>query len=184
MRRARRTLALALASGLLLSGCAGGGDEPGSTPPPGGGDAQPSLEGQTGGELPDVTLDAFGGRGQPLDLGDLKGPAVVNVWASWCTPCRKELPYYQQLSQALDGEVSVIGIDFQDTQTEKAQQLIDDTGVTYPLYADPDGRVRAQVLPQVVLVDADGEVAYQQYVEIESLQQLEDLVAEHLGVGA
>ncbi|KQT90653.1 hypothetical protein ASG49_12860 [Marmoricola sp. Leaf446] len=182
MRR-RRRLALAAASALLLTGCAGGAEPAPAGTGSTGGD-QPSLEGQTSGSLPDVRLDAFGGSGEPLDLGAIKGPVVLNLWASWCAPCREELPYYQAFSQAYDGRVDVVGIDFQDTQTEKAAALVEETGVTYPLYSDPDGVTRAQALPRIVLVDAQGEVVFQQYVEIESVQQLEDLVAEHLGVRA
>lgn len=181
--RASRRLALAVATALLLAGCAGGvdrgtgGDAGSSTS---GGD-QPSLAGETSGELPDVTLDAFTEGEEPLDLGSLRGPVVVNLWASWCLPCRKEMPYYQALSKKYAGRVDVVGIDFQDTRSA-ARALVEDTGVTYPLYSDPDGLTRAQALPRIVLVDARGEVVFQQYVQIESVEQLEALVAEHLGV--
>ncbi len=131
--------------------------------------------------LPEVTLKPFE-RGAALDLGKLRGPAVVNVWASWCGPCRKELPQYQAFSEKYAGKVQVIGIDFQDTQHGKARQLIDDTGVTYPLFLDPDGDVRARGLPQVILVDEKGRRAYDDYVEITSVAQLEKLVQKHLGV--
>ena len=184
--RAGRRLALGLASVLLPSGGTDGGPSDFAETTGGGGDARPSLGGQTGGELPDVTLDASDASdaaGEPLDLGELKGPAVVNLGASWCTPCRKELPYYQAFAEAHEGSVPVIGIDFQDTQTDRARELVEDTGVSYPLYSDPDGLTRAQVLPRIVLAGADGEVAHQQYVEIEPVQQRKDLVADHLGVG-
>ncbi|ROR89306.1 TlpA family protein disulfide reductase [Nocardioides aurantiacus] len=180
MRR-RRRFALAAASALLLTGCASGVDPADSST---GTDQQPSLEGETSGELPDVRLDPFDGSGEPLDLGSVKGPLVLNVWASWCAPCREELPYYQSFSEAFQGRVDVVGIDFQDTQTGRAKELVEDTGVTYPLYSDPDGVTRTRILPRIVLVDAGGEVVFQQYVEIESVRQLEDLVAEHLGVRA
>ena len=183
MRSARR-LGVALASALLLTGCASGTGGAGTADGGDTGGDQPTLVGEAGGELPDVRLDAFGGSGEPLDLGSLEGPAVVNLWASWCAPCREELPYYQAFSQALEGRVDVVGIDFQDTQTQAAADLVEEAGVTYPLYSDPEGLTRAQALPRLLLVDADGEVAWQQYVEIESVQQLEDLVAKHLGVRA
>jgi thiol-disulfide isomerase/thioredoxin len=131
--------------------------------------------------LPDTTLKAFG-AGAPLDLSSVRGPAVVNLWASWCGPCRKELPFYQQFSEKYAGTVKVIGIDFQDTREDKARELISQTGVTYPLYRDPDGTMRARVLPQLILVDEDGSVAHEMYVEITSAAQLEKLVRTHLGV--
>lgn len=180
MRR-RRRLALAAASALLLTGCASGVDR---TTDSSTGTDQPSLKGETSGELPDARLDPFDGSGKPLDLGSIKGPVVINLWASYCAPCREELPYYQAFSEAYQGRVDVVGIDFQDTRTDRAEELIEDSGVTYPLYSDPDGLTRAKALPRIVLVDAEGEVVFQQYVEIESVQQLRDLVAEHLGVRA
>ncbi len=131
--------------------------------------------------LPNATLQSFDG-GRALDLSTLRGPAVVNVWASWCGPCRRELPLYEAFSQEHADKVKVIGIDFQDTRKDKARQLIRRTGVTYPLYEDPGGLVRSRVLPQVILVDEMGRVSYEKYVEITSTTQLERLVTEHLGV--
>jgi cytochrome c biogenesis protein CcmG/thiol:disulfide interchange protein DsbE len=133
------------------------------------------------GALPQATLASFDG-GAPLDLSTLKGPAVVNLWASWCGPCRKELPFYEQFAQKYAGKVDVVGIDFQDTQEDRARELIRETGVTFPLYKDPNGTMRARVLPQLILVNEDGDVAHDMYVEITSLAQLEKLVHTHLGV--
>lgn len=130
--------------------------------------------------LPDVTLHALTGEGS-LDLGALRGPVVINLWASWCTPCRKELPEYQAFAEKYAGRVPVIGIDFQETRPDAARQLARDTGVTYPLYSDPDGRLRAIGLPKLILLDADGGIAHAEYLKITSVAQLEQLVRRHLG---
>jgi thiol-disulfide isomerase/thioredoxin len=129
--------------------------------------------------LPDVTLAALQGE-ETLDLSTLRGPMVINLWASWCTPCRRELPLYQAYSKKYAGKVRVLGIDFQETQKGKARDLIRDTGVTYPLFSDPDGRLRAIGLPKLILLDEQGRVAHEEYVEITSLAQLERLVDTHL----
>lgn len=133
--------------------------------------------------LPDVTLASLDG-GKSLDLSTLHGPVVINLWASWCGPCRKELPLYQAFAKQYAGKVDVIGIDFQDTQVGKARELIRQTGVTYPLYKDPDGKMRARVLPQLILVGEGGSVVHEMYIEITSVAQLEKLVRTHLGVSA
>ena len=159
-----RLLGALVALVLVLSGCSA--QEKKSSEPP---------------TLPDVTLAALDG-GPALDLSTVRGPAVVNLWASWCGPCARELPLYQSFSEKYAGKVKVLGIDFQDTQKDAARQLIRRTGVTYPLYEDPDGVTRARGLPQVILIDEKGHRAFEQYVEITSLAQLEKLVVTHLGI--
>ena len=160
-----RTVAILAAVVLLLSGC--------SASKPGGATAIS--------ELPDATLQPLG-EGQPVDLADLRGPMVINLWASWCGPCREELPQYEAFAKKYAGKVDVLGVDWQDTRADKARALIRSTGVTYPLVTDPDGRMRAQALPKVILVDKDGKVAHQEYARITSVDMLEKLVDRYLGV--
>jgi thiol-disulfide isomerase/thioredoxin len=132
--------------------------------------------------LPDATLQSLD-EGPPVALRDLRGPMVINLWASWCTPCRKELPEYEAFSRKYAGKVDVVGIDFQETRPDAALRLAEETGLTFPLYGDPDGRMRAIGLPKLILLDADGKVAHEAYLKITSVGQLEDLVRTHLGVG-
>lgn len=131
--------------------------------------------------LPNVTLAPLT-SGDDVDLASLRGPMVVNLWASWCPPCVRELPLYQAFAEKYAGKVDVVGIDFQETRAESARKLAADSGVNYPLYADPDGKLRARGLPKVILLDKEGRVAHEQYVEVTSVAQIEKLVAKHLGV--
>ncbi len=62
----------------------------------------------------------------------------------------------------------MLGVDWQDTQSGKARALAKKSGVTYPLVVDPSRAIRASFLPRLVLVDADGRIAYEEYVEIKS----------------
>ena len=160
----RKVLAL-LVVAVLAAGCGGGS-----------GTSRPAND-----RLPDVTLASLTG-GQAVDLGALRGPAVVNLWAQWCAPCRRELPIYESFYRAHQGKVSVLGVDWQDPLADRARQLAGDSGVTYPLVADTEPKIRANLLPRLVLVDAEGRIAFQDYVEITSLGQLERLVEKHLGV--
>ena len=138
----------------------------------------------TGQGLPDVTLACLGG-GPDVNLGSLQGPMVINLWAQWCGPCRDELPFYQQLHERAP-RVEVLGIDYQDTQPDAALELVQETGVTYPLLADPAARIRVPFkvrgLPGIVFVDEQGRVAHIEYTVIGSYGQLRDLVEKHLGV--
>jgi cytochrome c biogenesis protein CcmG/thiol:disulfide interchange protein DsbE len=162
----RRLVALVagLVAVLLLAGC-GGAEKPRAVD-----------------RLPDVTLQGLTGASKPTNLRDLRGPMVVNLWANWCRPCRREMPIYERFHRAHPG-VGVLGVDWRDPNHDSALQFAAATGVTYPLVVDPEGsKVRARVLPTLILVDAKGRIAYQAYVEIKSQKQLEDLVRRHLGV--
>ncbi|MGH3424160.1 MAG: TlpA family protein disulfide reductase [Nocardioidaceae bacterium] len=138
------------------------------------------------GGLPPVELPCLGG-GDPVRLSGLRGePTVVNLWASWCKPCRKELPHLQQLHDRAGDRVRVIGIDFQDASPEAALHLAAAAGVTYPLLADPEGATRKDLgvigLPQTVFVDRSGRIVATERREVTSYGQLVDLVRKHLKV--
>lgn len=135
--------------------------------------------------LPNLTLPCLGG-GPAVDLSTLRGPMVVNLFAQWCEPCRTELPYYERLHRDGSSKLRVLGIDYLDTQPSGALALAADTGVTFPLLADPDGLLRPELrirgLPGVLFVDADGRVTHVEFTVIRSYRQLTALVREHLGL--
>lgn len=137
------------------------------------------------GGMPEVTLPCLGG-GDDVDLSSLRGPLVVNLWASWCAPCRDELPYYQELHERGRGAVEVLGVDYQDTQPGQALALARETGVTYPSLADPGGQLRVPFrvrgLPGLIMVDEEGDIVFQDFLAIDSYGQLAALVEEYLGV--
>lgn len=140
--------------------------------------------------LPEITLEGIAGH-PDVDLAEVRGPAVVNVWASWCGPCRDEMPILEEFSQKYAGEVDVLGIDFQDPNAGAVEEFLAEAQVTYPLVRDVDGDISArgpfpymQGLPFMAFVDADGQVVGRQFVIIDDLAQLEALVEEHLGVEA
>lgn len=82
-------------------------------------------------------------------------PAIVNFLASWCGPCREELPELERISK----EVAVVGVDVADNRG-KAVELLDETGVTFPVGYDPQRQVasgyRVNGMPTTVFVAADG----------------------------
>lgn len=139
-----------------------------------------------GGGLPDITLPCLGG-GRDVTLSGLTGrPTVVNLWASWCDPCREELPLLQEFATSAEGTVDVVGVDFTDTRPEAALELARRAGVTYPSMADVDGELkrplRVRGLPWTVLVDADGRIVHTLSGQIHSIEELDQAVEEHLGV--
>lgn len=145
----------------------------------------PCPAGTSSNQLPEVTLPCLGG-GRPVDLTRLRGPMVVNLFAQWCAPCRGELPYFQMLHRKAKGTVAVLGVDYLDTQPMRALELARQTGVTYPLVADPAGLLRPQLkvrgLPGLVFVAADGTVSDVEFRVIRSYAELRALVEKRLGV--
>ncbi len=135
--------------------------------------------------LPDVALLCLQG-GEPTSLAAVEGPAVVNLWASWCGPCREELPLLARLDDEIGDQVQVVGVDFADRAPEAALELADRSGVTYPQLFDPEQATRAPLgvvgLPQTVFVDADGRVVATERTPYRSYDDLVAAVDRHLGV--
>lgn len=146
---------------------------------------EPCRPGSSDNQLPGTTLRCLGG-GPDVRLSRLRGPLVINLFAQWCGPCRSEMPYYQQLHEKAAGRVGVLGIDYLDTRPDLALRLVRETGVTYPLLADPDGSLRAPFgirgLPGVVMLRADGSVVKPEFRVVRSYAELRDLVQRGLGV--
>jgi thiol-disulfide isomerase/thioredoxin len=135
--------------------------------------------------LPKVVLPCLGG-GPEVNLNELRGPMVVNLWAQWCEPCRAELPYYQRLHEESPGGVRVLGIDYLDTQPDGALELADDSGVTFPQLADPSGSLREELriraLPGVLFVDEGGRVRHLEFTRIDSYRQLLRMTERYLDI--
>jgi cytochrome c biogenesis protein CcmG, thiol:disulfide interchange protein DsbE len=81
-------------------------------------------------------------KGLRARLAEVRGehPAVVNIWAAWCGPCRAEMPVMQRVSLDFGKQVAFIGVDLRDNR-EAARTFLRKIPVTYPSYDDPSGRV-------------------------------------------
>lgn len=100
--------------------------------------------------------------GGPASLADYRGKLVVlNIWATWCEPCRRELPHLQALSESLDpARFVVLGL-AEDDDPHLVREYLNDKGVRFTNYVDP-GRTLAtdvlgvQVFPYTLLIAPDG----------------------------
>jgi len=111
---------------------------------------------------PDLTLAYFEGEAGTLD--DLVGkPVVLNFWASWCPACVSEMPAFGEVHRRFGDRVSFIGINMQEVSLDAAADLVERTGVGYPLVHDPNGEIfRAfdgVAMPTTVFIRSDGTVA-------------------------
>ncbi|MFD8723371.1 TlpA family protein disulfide reductase [Streptomyces sp. NPDC059629] len=162
--------ATAAAAALTLSACGNGGTSGGggdtnfvmgsdgiSTVKKGERAAAPDLSGKT--------VD-----GKQLDVADYKGKiVVVNVWGSWCAPCRAEAPNFEKVYQDLSAKgVQFVGINTRDTSVRNAVAFEKQQGVTYPSLYDPTGRMllrfkkgtlNLQTVPSTLVFDREGKIA-------------------------
>jgi cytochrome c biogenesis protein CcmG, thiol:disulfide interchange protein DsbE len=162
---------------LALSACGGGSGDGGGRSP----DYAKALAGapkplaklydQPSQLLPGGT-DAFEQR-----LAELRGyPVVVNKWASWCGPCREEMPWFQRLSARLGKRVAFLGVDSQDSSAA-AKEFLREFPLPYPSYSDP-GKEIAQVMeatigfPATALYDSSGKLAHVQQGQYASIDAL------------
>jgi thiol-disulfide isomerase/thioredoxin len=162
----RRTWVAVLA--LLVAGCA----------------EHPSVEPvEVGSPLPELTLPSLASN-EEVSVADLRGPLVMNLWASWCVPCREELPELQRYADA--GDVAVIGVATEDRRSA-ATALAQDLGLRFLSLEDQEGRLKSALgapgLPVTVLVDAGGMVRYVHLEPGLDEPALAALVEEHLGAG-
>lgn len=146
MRSAVRRRSSALGAALLALACAGG-------------ETRHAVE--VG--LPAPPYAAVTIAGDSVSLARLRGKAVLlNVWATWCAPCKEEIPYLQQLHEEKSGEgLQVVGVSVDaEGEEKKMTDFAQQFRMTYPLWHDPDQRVMSLFLaigvPASYLINRDG----------------------------
>lgn len=89
-------------------------------------------------------------------------PVVVNMWATWCTPCRKELPAFQAVATARADDVRIVGVNIGEDR-DAATAFLTTVGVTFDQYLDPDAALRTELsitsLPATVIINKGAVVA-------------------------
>jgi len=106
--------------------------------------------------------------GKPLTLAAEKGSVIfLNVWATWCGPCRFETPELQALQNQYAAKgLKVIGVSVDEGDTEAVKTFVAEQKITYPIAVDPEGRianlVQTTVLPTSLLVDRTGKIVWRQ----------------------
>ncbi|WIX79237.1 TlpA disulfide reductase family protein [Amycolatopsis carbonis] len=120
------------------------------------------------GTAPELAGEDLMQPGRQIGLSDFDGKVVVvNIWGSWCGPCRAEMPALQQVyDQTKDTGVQLLGIDVRDEPRTAPQDFIRDRAVTYPSIYDPPGRsllalkgYPRNVVPSTIVLDRRHRVA-------------------------
>ncbi len=135
---------------------------------------------------PDFTLKSRDGKN--VRLSDLRGQVVLlNFWASWCGPCRQEMPILDDLHNKYKSlGFSVLGVNL-DAKPKKAIGYLKDTPVTFPVLYDPKGITSEQygvsAMPSTVIIDRNGNVrhlhkGYKSGYEDEYVAQIKKLLRE------
>jgi thiol-disulfide isomerase/thioredoxin len=138
------------------------------------------------GAIPRIGLRCLGGADARW-LNALAGqPTVINFWASWCGPCKVELPLLARAHREFGDEVAFIGIDVQDA-SGPAFTVLRRTGVTYGQLEDPKGETRAAFgwqsgLPMTVFVDARGRMVGTERTSFRTYPEVVAAIQHHLGV--
>ncbi|HEX6099535.1 MAG TPA: TlpA disulfide reductase family protein [Thermoanaerobaculia bacterium] len=169
---------------VVIAGC-----KRGEKPFGGGGGKAATATAPTGTEvgmqLPDYA--AMYTDGTKFDLAGRRGKVVLlNLWATWCGPCRFEIPELQRIHDAYAARgFEVVGVSVDESGVESVKQFIDEQKMRYPVVLDPQGKLatvlQTSVLPTSVLLDRNGKIVWKKYGAIfEKDQELDAAIKKAL----
>jgi len=192
----RKTLLAATVLSMVIAGC-----KKHETPKP----AQPKASAQTDtsatprGATPATATDSAVGSsmpaykaelldGKPFDIAGERGNVVfLNLWATWCGPCRYEIPELQKLhTQYAAQGFKVVGVSLDESGKDAVQQFVTENTIAYPIVLDPEGKLanvfQTTVIPTSVLIDRSGKIVWKKYgliaVDDELMRALKAALAE------
>ena len=138
----------------------------------------------TGMKADGLFVECLEGKGE-LALQGIEGPAVISVWASWCTNCEAQRENFIRLYKEAGEKLQVIGLDVEEKKKSDGFNHALKKGMAYPQLFDPDGRTLDFFGPGVPItrfVDASGKMTYLKIGGIFKYEEMRSLVKEHLGI--
>ena len=179
-----RKLSLLIVTTLLLSGCSTGEQLPTAAP-----GVIPSCdEIDTSKKTSEVLKMACLDSSSEINYHSIKGPIIINVWASWCTGCKEEMPYFVDLYANpvfKSGEIKLLGIDVDEKNADSGPNFIKSHGMSWPHLEDTDGRSKVIFgpgLPITYFIDKSGEVIHKHIGAFLSKAQLYEAVEKYFEV--
>ena len=179
-----RKLSVLLITALLLSGCSTGEQPqiaaPGVIP----NCDQIDISKET---IEELKLSCIDGLSE-INYHSIKGPIIINVWASWCTGCKEEMPYFVDLYANpifKSGEIKLLGIDVDEKNAYSGPNFIKSHGMSWPHLEDSDSRsklVFGPGVPVTYFLDKSGEVIHKHIGAYRSKSQLYEAVEKYFKV--
>lgn len=157
-----------------------------AAPPPKASDSQPANETSpapageprnvnVGSMMPSYTASSLDGR--KFEVASERGNVVLlNVWATWCGPCRYEIPALQKLHQKYEQRgFKVVGVSIDEGEAGPVKRFVTEHAMQYPVVLDPEGQLatmlQTTVIPTSVLIDRKGKVVWKKYGAIEENEE-------------
>jgi cytochrome c biogenesis protein CcmG/thiol:disulfide interchange protein DsbE len=179
-----RKLSVLMVTALLLSSCSTGEQLPtvaiGAIPSCN----EIDTSKETSEELKMSCLDGS----SEINYHSIKGPIIINVWASWCTGCKEEMPYFVDLyanSIFKSGEIKLLGIDVDEINSDSGPNFIKSYGMSWPHLEDTDGRsklVFGPGVPVTYFLDISGEIVHKHIGAFLSKKELYEAVEKYFEV--
>jgi thiol-disulfide isomerase/thioredoxin len=132
-------------------------------------------------EYPTLCLDSSDG----VNVAAIKGPAIINVWGSWCKPCTDELPIFSEFYQSLDPAIILIGVDVEEKSLESGRMFARTHGIMWPNLYDKEGTTRKYFgmgVPVTWFIGEDGSVISKHTGAFESVEELRTATFKAFGV--
>lgn len=120
-----------------------------------------------------------------LTVANIGGPSIINVWGSWCEPCKQEIPILVEFYKELNPSIHLIGIDVEEKSIEDGREFARTHGMSWPNLYDDDGKTRYDFgmgVPVTLFISSDGEIAYKKIGVITSVDELRGLSEKYLGL--
>ena len=118
-------------------------------------------------------------------MESIRGPAIINVWGTWCAPCRQELPHFGHLLAKYGDKVDVIGIAVEEKSQAAVKKFVKTHGITWPILYDATGSTQEKFgpgVPVTAFINKSGNVVYTRYGAFQSTEELELATIKYLGV--
>jgi cytochrome c biogenesis protein CcmG, thiol:disulfide interchange protein DsbE len=129
-------------------------------------------------------LECLGG-GSAISSDAIRGPVLINVWGTWCKPCKQELPHLAHFLAKYSDQVGVVGIAVEEKNQESVRRFVESNGISWPILYDATGVTRGEFgmgVPVTWFVDDSGRVVHKKFGPFRSTEEIELAAIKYLGV--